>query len=77
MSRDTGAQQGVVARKRLPENRKNIYVRLTPKGRALKPKLVPLAKAVNQDAVRGLPASDVETARRVLTMVTDNLKREK
>lgn len=68
---------GYVTRKRLPDNRKNIYVRLTPKGRALKAKLVPLAKAVNRDAVRGLPADDVETTRRVLMLVTENLKRER
>src|SRR5829696_2219663 len=57
---------GYVTRKRLPDNRKNIYVRLTPKGRSLRVKLVPLAKAVNRDAVRGVSARDVETTRRVL-----------
>ena len=66
---------GYVTRKRLPDNRKNIYVRLTPKGRALKVKLVPLAKAVNRDAVRGVTAKDVETARRVLLAVKENLRK--
>ncbi|HUQ75757.1 MAG TPA: MarR family transcriptional regulator [Burkholderiales bacterium] len=66
---------GYVTRKRLPDNRKNIYVRLTPKGRALRVKLVPIAQAVNRDAVRGVPARDVEAARRVLTTVTENLIR--
>jgi DNA-binding MarR family transcriptional regulator len=68
-------QLGYVTRTRLPDNRKNIYVRLTPKGRALKAKLVPLAEAVNRDAVRGLSARDVETARRVLLAVTENLRK--
>jgi DNA-binding MarR family transcriptional regulator len=68
-------EQGYVTRKRLPDNRKNIYVRLTPKGRALKVKLVPLAKAVNRDAVRGVTAKDVETARRVLLAVKENLRK--
>jgi DNA-binding MarR family transcriptional regulator len=68
-------QLGYVTRARLPENRKNIYVRLTPKGRALRVKLVPLAKAVNRDAVRGVPARDVETARRVLLAVRRNLRK--
>ena len=68
-------QLGYVTRARLPENRKNIYVRLTPKGRALRVKLVPLAKAVNRDAVRGVPARDVETARRVLLAVRQNLRK--
>ena len=66
---------GYVTRKRLPDNRKNIYVRLTPKGRALRAKLVPLAKAVNRDAVRGLAERDVETAKRVLRAVTENLRK--
>jgi DNA-binding MarR family transcriptional regulator len=34
---------GYVARRRNPRNRKNVYVHLTRKGRALKAKLVPLA----------------------------------
>ena len=36
---------GYVRRERLPDNRKNIYVFLTPKGKALRPKLVPLVAA--------------------------------
>jgi len=66
---------GYVTRKRLPDNRKNIYVRLTPKGRTLKTKLVPLAQGVNRDAVRGVSARDVETARRVLLAVKENLRK--
>ena len=68
-------EMGYVTRKRLPDNRKNMYVRLTPKGRALRTKLVPLAKAVNRDAVRGLSERDVETARRVLLAVKENLRK--
>jgi len=68
-------EAGYVTRKRLPDNRKNIYVRLTPKGRALKAKLLPLAKSVNRDAVRGLAAKDVDAARRVLVAVRENLSR--
>ena len=68
-------EMGYVTRKRMPDNKKNIYVRLTPKGRALRTKLVPLARAVNRDAVRGVSATDVETARRVLLAVKDNLRK--
>jgi DNA-binding MarR family transcriptional regulator len=71
----TMEEAGYVTRTRLPDNRKNIYVRLTPKGLALKVKLVPLAKAVNRDAVRGVSARDVETARRVLLAVKQNLRK--
>ena len=33
---------GYIERRQLPENRKNVYVHLTPKGRALRAKLEPL-----------------------------------
>jgi DNA-binding MarR family transcriptional regulator len=68
---------GYVARRQLPENRKNVYVHLTPRGRALKAKLVPLAEEVNRVAVRALPAQDVATARRVLLAIIENLVRER
>ena len=65
---------GYVERRQLPENRKNVYVHLAPKGRALKAKLEPLAVAVNKAAVRGVEAGDVAACRRVLDAMLDNLK---
>ena len=67
---------GYVTRKQLPDNRKNVYVYLTPKGRALKVKLVPLAVAVNNIAVRGVPAEDVEVTRRTLVAMLGNLSKD-
>jgi len=67
---------GYITRERLPENRKNIYVHLTIKGKALKKRLVPLAEEVNALAVRGLKTSDVETTRRCLLAMLDNLARD-
>lgn len=66
---------GYVKRVQVPDNRKNVYVHLTAKGRTLEDKLVPLAKSVNRDAVRGLSQKQVETARAVLRAVTENLSR--
>jgi DNA-binding MarR family transcriptional regulator len=66
---------GYVKRLQLPENRKRVYVHLTLKGRALERKLVPIAKSVNRDAVRGLAGRDVETTRRVLLAVAANLRK--
>src|SRR5262249_39038302 len=63
---------GYVRRERLPDNRKNIYVSLTPKGKALRPKLVPLAEQVNDIAVRGASAADVAATRRTLLLVVEN-----
>jgi DNA-binding MarR family transcriptional regulator len=66
-------KRGYVKRQQLPGTRKTVYVHLTAKGRALEQRLVPLARATNRAAVRGLPASDVAAAKRVLIAVTENL----
>jgi MarR family transcriptional regulator, organic hydroperoxide resistance regulator len=67
---------GLVTRRQLPDSKKKIYVFLTPKGRLLKSKLVPLAEEVNDVAVRGIPASDVAATRRTLLAVLENLARD-
>ena len=67
---------GYVKRKRLPDNRKNVYVHLTPKGRALRKKLVPLAEEVNRIGLRGLSASERATVRRALMTMIDNLREQ-
>jgi DNA-binding MarR family transcriptional regulator len=69
-------QLGYVERRQLPENRKNIYVFLTPKGRALKEKLVPLAEEVNRVAVTGLNPADVAKTRQLLLAVIESLARD-
>jgi DNA-binding MarR family transcriptional regulator len=69
-------QVGYVERRQLRDNRKNMYVFLTAKGRALKEKLVPLAEEVNQVAVAGLDPADVVKTRRVLLAVIENLARD-
>jgi DNA-binding MarR family transcriptional regulator len=69
-------QLGYVKRKRLPDNRKNVYVHLTPKGRALRKKLVPLAEEVNQIGLRGLSAGERATVRRALMTMIDNLREQ-
>ena len=67
---------GYVRRKRLPDNRKNVYVHLTPKGRALQKKLVPLAEEVNSIGLRGLGARERATVRRALMTIIDNLREQ-
>ena len=66
-------KQGLIERRQLPKNRKNVHVHLTPQGRALKRKLVPLAEAVNAISVRGIAAADVATTRKVLLSMLANL----
>jgi DNA-binding MarR family transcriptional regulator len=67
---------GYVRRERRPDNRKNIHVFLTPKGKALRPKLVPLAEEVNDVAVRGASAADLAATRRTLLVMIENLARD-
>ena len=70
-------KRGYITRRQMPGNRKNMYVHLTPKGRALEAKLVPLAKEVNALAVRGLPREQVEAARAALLAIISNLQGER
>jgi DNA-binding MarR family transcriptional regulator len=64
---------GHVVRKRRAGNRKNVYVKLTRAGAALRRKLVPLAVTVNAVATRDVRAADVATTRRTLLTILDNL----
>jgi len=66
---------GYIERRRMPENRKNVYVFLTAKGRALKSRLVPLAEEVNRVAIAGVPAAEVALLRRILLALIENLAR--
>lgn len=68
--------RGYVTRRRHAANRKNVYVHLTARGRALERMLVPLAEAVNRIGVRAVPAADVATARAVLLAILHNLARD-
>ena len=63
-------------RRRRGDDRKKMYVFLTPKGRALKRRLVPLAEQVNAVAVRRVRAVDIATARAVLLATIENLARD-
>jgi len=67
---------GYIERRHLANNRKNVHVFLTPRGRALKAKLVPLAEEVNRVAVAGLPAGEIALLRRVLLALIENLARD-
>ena len=67
---------GYVKRRRMNDNRKNVHVYLTPRGRALKEKLVPLAEEVNHVAVAGVAARDVARMRATLLAIVENLARD-
>ena len=67
---------GYVVRRKLPDNRRNIHVFLTPRGRALKRTLVPLAENVNRIAVDRVAAADLAATRATLLAIIDNLARD-
>lgn len=67
---------GYVRLEQRPDNRKNIYVFLSARGRKLKRSLVPLAEEVNALALQGLTAEDIEAVRRGLLAMIDNLARD-
>jgi DNA-binding MarR family transcriptional regulator len=64
---------GYITRRHSPENKKNLYVHLTPKGRQLKKRLVPLAEEVNRVSVEGISDDEVAMTRRVLLSILSNL----
>jgi DNA-binding MarR family transcriptional regulator len=64
---------GYVVRRASPRSRKEVHIYLTPAGRALKRKLVPLAEEVNQVALREVAAGDIAATRRTMLAVIANL----
>jgi len=66
---------GYLTRRRTARNRKNVYVHLTAKGRALKAKLVPLAVEVNEIGLAGVSAQDRAATQRTLVVILENLSR--
>jgi DNA-binding MarR family transcriptional regulator len=66
-------QMGLIERRQLAGNRKNMHVFLTPAGRALQPLLVPLAEEVNRISVKGQSDAVVAQVRRSLLAIIENL----
>jgi DNA-binding MarR family transcriptional regulator len=64
---------GYVVRRPSPTSRKELHVYLTPKGRSLKAKLVPLAEEVNEVALRHVDPGDIAATRRTLLALIANL----
>lgn len=64
---------GLIERRHLNGNRKNIHIYLTQKGRDLKKTLIPLAEEVNDIAVEGVECEDLRVTRRTLLKIISNL----
>jgi DNA-binding MarR family transcriptional regulator len=67
---------GYVFRLKVPGNKKNNRVFLTPKGVALRSAIVVCAEEVNAIACHGVSVEDLATTRRTLLAVIDNLTRD-
>ena len=66
-------QSGLVERRRLEGDQRNLHIFLMPAGKRLRARLVPHAIAVNDTAVLGVEAEDIATTRRVLLQIIENL----
>ena len=64
---------GLIERRQLAGNRKNMHVFLTRAGRGLQKKLVPLAEEVNHISVAGSTEAQVQAMRQFLLRMLENL----
>lgn len=64
---------GLIERRQLNGNRKNIHIYLTQKGKNLKKTLIPLAEEVNDIAVQGVEYEDLRVTRNTLLKILSNL----
>ena len=67
---------GLIERRQMNGNRKNMHVFLTASGRRLKTVLVPMAEQVNDISVRGLSDKAVAELRATLLTMIENLAAE-
>jgi MarR family transcriptional regulator, organic hydroperoxide resistance regulator len=70
------ATRGYITKRQAPGNKKNNYIYLTAKGRALKKKLIPLAEEVNRIAVGKVKSADIAATRKTLLAIIANLAKD-
>jgi DNA-binding MarR family transcriptional regulator len=64
---------GLVTRSRSEQSSREVLVALSPKGRALAVKLIPVANKLEHDASAGIPAKDLAVVKRWLRKMYENL----
>jgi DNA-binding MarR family transcriptional regulator len=69
------ARMGLVVRQRSKTSSREVVVGLAPKGNALVQRIIPIAHALEEAAVAGLPAKDLAVAKRALRHFYDNLSK--
>jgi DNA-binding MarR family transcriptional regulator len=70
---DTMVKRGFVVRLVDGDDKRRRLVRLTPKGRKLKQKLLPLAYEVNLDSAKGFGPEEIETLQDLLLRLKENM----
>jgi DNA-binding MarR family transcriptional regulator len=65
----------LVTRHRSKTNSREVVVRLSPKGRTLVDRIIPIAKRLETQAASGLPAKDLAAVKRALQRMFKNLAR--
>ena len=75
MSRLVGGlvRGGLVTRSRSAKSSREVVVELSPKGRALVQRLIPIARKLERTASAGLPAKDLAVVKRALGRMYGNL----
>jgi DNA-binding MarR family transcriptional regulator len=68
-------RKGLVTRSRSATSNREVVVGLSPKGRALVARLIPIAKRLEQTASADLPAREIALTKRALGRMYDNLVR--
>jgi DNA-binding MarR family transcriptional regulator len=66
-------RMGLVTRSRSQKSSREVLVALTPKGRALVQRLIPIANRLEQTASANVPAKDMAVVKRTLRRFYDNL----
>lgn len=66
-------RKGLVTRTPDEADRRRVRVNLTAKGQGMQATLVPLAAGLIEQSQRGISVEDLQTTRRVLRQMTDNL----
>lgn len=68
-------KQGLIRRKRTPQDQRTVRVTLTDKGRDVVQQAIPSAEGIQADIIGNLPKADVTNLIRILHVIVENLNR--